>query len=265
MTSIFDPDKFLGGPGRRMRLREVRAFPKKPKYQELLDTMYAVIEAGEILPGQKFPPEAMWSDSINVSLGTVQKAMKHLDEAGMVVRKRAQGTFLSKDISPSSGVINYRFFDPETGDALPTQREILDVLKVDEPGPWDAHFEADDFLVKVTLRMRVQNDAPVFGQWIVQGRTAAELLTDPKALRSFDSLHDLIAQYSKRPSAHAEYRFNCVRLPEIACEGLSLSSGTPAVLWEFAEHGIDHRPATFGQIYLPEGHRPLVVQNIRVN
>ncbi len=265
MTKTPDHDEFLQAIQQRMRQRRLRPQPMQSKYIELLEAVIDVIEHGAILPGQKLPPEALWSNKLDVGLGTVQKALKYLSDTGIVQRKRAQGTFLSSEISPSSGVINYRFFDPKTGKDLNTDREILSIRRAGSDGSWREHFKDAETVMEVVLRMRVGQEPASFGRWFVVGNHLEDLLSRPKLIRSFESLHDLIAHYTKRPTAHVNYHFSCAQIPEEGCKAISIREGSLAVLWEFYEFGYDHRPTSFGQIYLPEGHRPLVVRDIKIN
>jgi len=99
---------------------------KLPKYLRLSNAILNLIEAGEMRPGDKLPPECTLAGALPASLGTVQKALGHLKTLGVVVRDHGRGTFVAGALHPESGesipaeeLLHFRFADDDR--ATPTQ------------------------------------------------------------------------------------------------------------------------------------------------
>ena len=73
--------------------------PKETKYQAVYDNIVAGVENGKWLPGDRLPTEAALSASAKVSLGTVQKALRLLEEEGVIVRRHGSGTYIKSAFS----------------------------------------------------------------------------------------------------------------------------------------------------------------------
>ncbi len=65
-----------------------------PKYQLLFDSLKGDILAGRYRPGQKLPSEASLVTRSHVSRITVTRALRELQNAGLVERVAGSGTYV---------------------------------------------------------------------------------------------------------------------------------------------------------------------------
>jgi GntR family transcriptional regulator len=65
-----------------------------PLYEQVADYVAAQIESGELPPGQKFPDMRDLADDWGVAYQTVRRAMRELQERGLVTSRVGKGTFV---------------------------------------------------------------------------------------------------------------------------------------------------------------------------
>src|SRR5260370_16297689 len=82
-----------------------------PKYQQVLDTIKTDILSGRYQPGKKLPSEAALLKRFGTSRITVGRALRELQQAGLVQRRAGSGTFVASASSDDSGLL-FRFSFP---------------------------------------------------------------------------------------------------------------------------------------------------------
>jgi GntR family transcriptional regulator len=101
-----------------------------PKHIQLGNAIIELINAGALTPGDQ-PPEQLLSQSLGMSLGTVQKTLNRLAIEGWVVREHGRGTFVtdpnraSQDVSFYRYLDHFRFVDPKDGQPLPVHSTLV--------------------------------------------------------------------------------------------------------------------------------------------
>ena len=115
-----------------------------PKYVQAAEMLIREIAAGRLADGDRLPPEREMAAQMNLSVGTLRKALADLQVKGLLERVQGSGNYV-KYSSEVSGV--YRFFrlESERGGGLPTA-EILSIARLPKPvgaphfgGSRDAH------------------------------------------------------------------------------------------------------------------------------
>ena len=89
---------------------------RAPRYRQIIDALVRAIEEGALSSGERLPPETMMADLFSVSVGTIQKALAHLAQVGLVQRTRRRGTFVAG--RRAEDVFVFRFRDPRSGEIL---------------------------------------------------------------------------------------------------------------------------------------------------
>ena len=80
-----------------MSLKEQDTSDFKPLYQKIEQALTNKIIAGKWKPGEMLPSEFQLADLLNVSQGTVRKALNALAENNIVFRRQGVGTFVSEN------------------------------------------------------------------------------------------------------------------------------------------------------------------------
>ncbi len=65
-----------------------------PIYQQLVDTIRAGVQRGELQPKEKLPTVQQLADMLGVARGTIKRAYDELDRLGLVEKQQGSGTFI---------------------------------------------------------------------------------------------------------------------------------------------------------------------------
>ena len=95
-----------------------------PKYAELREIMRAAISHGFWKQGEQILPELEIARVTPYSLGTVQKALKGLEEEGVLQRRQGHGTFVTNKRARMVDPWHLRFCSPE-GTNLPVYPRVV--------------------------------------------------------------------------------------------------------------------------------------------
>src|SRR5258708_8552148 len=86
-----------------------------PKYQQILENIKNDILSGRYQPGQKLPSEAALLKRFGASRITVGRALRELQQAGLVPRRKGSGTYVG-NASPGDGTLLFGLLIPNLGE-----------------------------------------------------------------------------------------------------------------------------------------------------
>ena len=86
-----------------------------PKYQQILENIKNDILSGRYQPGQKLPSEAALLKRFGASRITVRRALRELQQAGLVQRRKGSGTYVG-NASPDDGSLLFGLLMPNLGE-----------------------------------------------------------------------------------------------------------------------------------------------------
>jgi DNA-binding LacI/PurR family transcriptional regulator len=89
---------------------------KKPKYQQLLENLSQAIRRGDYRPGSKLPSEAVLVKQFNTSRITVGRALRELQQAGLVERFAGSGTYVRKRDGKEPQPLLFGLLIPDLGE-----------------------------------------------------------------------------------------------------------------------------------------------------
>jgi len=98
-----------------------------PYYHQIKEALKALIIGGELKPGDMLPSEFSLSEQLGISRLVVHRAYRELVTEGLLIRKRAKGTFVAPPIKRSYMVTGPLFSMTEnlSADALEPSNKIL--------------------------------------------------------------------------------------------------------------------------------------------
>jgi GntR family transcriptional regulator len=74
--------------------------PLRLIYVQVAEHLAARIEAGELRPGQRLPPEREMADEYGVAYNTMRKSIEILRDRGLIVTMHGRGTFVNDPAQP---------------------------------------------------------------------------------------------------------------------------------------------------------------------
>lgn len=248
-----------------------------PKYRRVVSAFESAIRQGDFRPGDRVPNETELSARLPLSLGTLQKAMRTLTNAGLLVRNRRTGTFIADRMSQVDEVYVYRFRDPATGALLMPSTRVLGVTLDETPGPWADALGADalgaDALgadasgaggcVRVDRLVWVERDPPAFNALYLSRDHGAHMLDMPVDALHGSSCHRVMAETFDLPTLRMDHGISCRRLSDRACDYLRVPRGEVGLVWDVRDYSIDDVPVLFQRFEMLQDHRPMELIEIR--
>jgi GntR family transcriptional regulator, arabinose operon transcriptional repressor len=93
-----------------------RDYPGKPLYQTIVERLSREITTGRYQPGHKFPSEAALVKQFNVSRITVTRAVRELQQRGLVDRVAGSGTYVRDPLRRPRANLLFGLIIPNLGD-----------------------------------------------------------------------------------------------------------------------------------------------------
>lgn len=227
-----------------------------PKWRQLSDALCEAIAVGRFKPGDRLPTETALAPALDLSVGTVRKALDAVTAAGLIVRHRKTGSFVTDRSAKASEVFVYRFTDPKTGAiALPFVRTLA--VEMDQSdGPW-AHFLGSAGLVRVDRLVWFEDEPPALSAVYFRPVHGKALLGQPVSEVGHTSMHRMLIERFGLPTLRMAHTVACAPLPDFACHQLSLAARTIGTLWDIRDYTLADQPLVYQRYHLPPGHRPI--------
>lgn len=206
--------------------------PALPLYRQLAETLRLHMESGKISANEPMPAERELALTYQVSRDTVRKAIRLLEEQGMLYSDHGRGTFAA----PQAVRQMSRFLDSFTEDTLkrggvPGQTILsMETVAANMAIASLLHMEPDEPLLRLR-RVRLMDGKPVGLQesWL---RLPAGALLEQKELEQSGSLYRLlIDKFGIKPTESLESVGAVAALAEDA-QLLGVAAGTPLLLCE---------------------------------
>jgi len=105
-----------------------------PKYVQISEMLIRDIAAGRLVDGERLAPERDMAKSLDISVGTLRKALADLESKGALQRIHGSGNYIKAQAQVSS---IYSFFRVEliAGGGLPTAK-VLSIGTAEKPKDW---------------------------------------------------------------------------------------------------------------------------------
>lgn len=129
--------------------------PRETKRTALRLALMSAIREEIVKPGESLPPESYLARALSLSTGTVQSALGQLQDLGLIVRRRGDGTHVADNEPLSPSIWHFRFRVAATNRPLRLTKVKVEVLRANEHGPWSDHLGPGPYTI---IRRRLTGD-----------------------------------------------------------------------------------------------------------
>ena len=231
-----------------------------PKYLRLSEGIANAIDSGELQTGDQLPGESELASQLPASLGTIQKALGHLAERGVVVRRHGAGTFVAPPPNQLPDLWHFRFLDDDGVSLLPVFTRVTHVGHVEIGGAWT------DFLGGAAHHLRIDREIDVNHEFTVAsriflpgGKFDALSKVKPHNLDNVNIRAVLRERYDA-PTLRVIEQVGAEIIPDDVCRILKLASGTLGLVVHILGFGARDEPLSYQMIYSPPNTRRLEIR-----
>lgn len=239
-----------------------REVPGVTKYAQLRETLTAAIRGGHWMPGSQLPPERELARMTRFSLGTVQRALRELSDAGLLVRSQGSGTYVAEGLGAIDEPLHLRFLGREGEPTfLPLFPKVLSRKRIEERGPWSEWLrQTGPDIVRVSRRISVNGEFSLFNRFYFNAETFPKIASAPLSTLDGANLKQMLGSQLSMPVTDVRQRISFVKFPEEAATAAGVKAGTRGMLLESAAMAGRH-PLYFLESFIPPNERRLDVSS----
>ncbi len=156
-------------------MKENLAAGKRTKRTAARLAIMNAIDAGELSPGDTLPSEKRLTDLLGVSLGTTQAALRQLQQLGVIVRRRGDGSRVASTEPLSSSVWHFRFVSRREGTPLRISRMQIRLDLIEERGDWADYITGGDRFVRIRRRDVMSDETPAGAEMFIDANSVPGL------------------------------------------------------------------------------------------
>jgi GntR family transcriptional regulator len=138
-----------------------------PKHARLSDCLRQAIADGLLKPGDKLPTEIELVAMTPFSLGTIQRAVRSLVEAGLVQRKPKLGTFVTQSRRRIDEPWHFRFLEQGGTSLLPVYPVAIARRRMRQRGPWSARITGR--VIRIDRLVNINDEFYAFSRFFFNG------------------------------------------------------------------------------------------------
>ena len=173
-----DPQQAAVADALAAAMKEASLNPGRTKRSAARLAIAAAIRKGVLKPGDYLPPEVWLTEILGVSLGTVQAALRQLQQMGAIVRRRGDGTRVASAEPLGRDIWHFRFVDKQSGHPVRISKERLWIDRVSDTGEWTEFLGGAPDYVRIRRQVTLQDGT----------RVGAEMFLSAKAVPGLDAV-----------------------------------------------------------------------------
>lgn len=189
-----------------------------PRFVQISEFLIREIASGRLLDGQRLAPEREMAKGLGVSVGTLRKSLKELEQKGLLERIQGSGNYVRHNSDAESLYAMFRL-ELLSGGGLP-RANALDIREMTKP------LDLPEFGTAANAtrirRLRYLNDTIIAVEEIWLDRDAGSI--DPKLLS--DSLYRYYRQHLNLWISRAEDHVGIGKVPDWSAPDFTLAPGT---------------------------------------
>ncbi len=213
-----------------------------PLYQQIVGLLVARISSGEWLPGEIIPSEINLAKELDVSQGTVRKAITELVENNVLTRKQGRGTFVSNH-NIDRALFHFFHITDNNGHKVLPDGEVISCRhkKALKSEARKLQLEPDTEIIKIE-RIRKIASKPTIAETIVLPASRFKGLGKGKSCELPNTLYEMYEKQFGITIHRAEEQLRAVKASQHDASTLGLEVGTPLLSIERIATTLDNIP-----------------------
>lgn len=210
----------------------------------------ASVQAGELSPGDVLPSEKILPGIMGVSLGTVQAALRQLQEVGLVVRRRGDGSRIACGEPLTRSIWHFRFADKSDGTPLRIIEEDVWIDTVTQTGDWSLFIGDCTSYLRIRRKLIMQNGTRAGAEMFFKTEAAPGLENiDPNEL-GMTSIRPYLEEKFGIATAGATHFVRTVSIDAETARIFGLKPHENVFEIHAKAYSHDHTPVYFQRIYV---------------
>ena len=221
------------------------------------------IHGGHWVAGDRLPTETELAATTTFSMGTVQRALRDLTEAGVIRRQQGSGSYVASAPSRIDDVAHCRFIDPERRTLLPVFSRVLGRKPAPRRGPWREHFHESAELIRLDRVLNVNDEFDVYSRFVFDGGRFKGLATRPINELAGTNFRLLLGQEAQVPSGALSQTIRLLPAPAEIARHMGVADGSWVAQTDIVRHIAGGDEALYyQQMFMPPTSRELVVRDV---
>ncbi len=218
------------------------------KYDAIAVELEQKIKSGTLRASERLPSQSDLASEYGVSVGTVQKSLRILENNGLIMSIHGSGTYVTTGSPESEEVVNFRFVDGNER-VLPVFLKVEEVNVIDSDGPWRSHL-GDGEIIEIRRIANIDLQFSAINTIYLARRDFDLLLSLPLYRLDGHELTMLIDRQNME-SDHFVYKLKGTELSERSCTINHLEPRTRGLFWEIFGFTSLNQPNWYQRIELP--------------
>lgn len=235
----------------RRELARAAAVPGASKVQTLKNALFDLIERGFWRPGDKLPGEKELSIVLALSLGTVQSAIRPLQAAGLLERRRGAGTFVADARELGSTIWHFRFRSADGKGLLPWTSTVSAVEETAEQGAWAAFMGHAASYIRIRRLIHVDGKFDLYSEVYLDGVRFRPLLEVPLEALSGKNLRVFLHERYNAPTLRAIHRLTATEIPRDIARAIGVTPGSRGLDMKALSYSFRDAPMSWQRIVIP--------------
>ncbi len=233
------------------------------KHTLLRLTILSSIHAGNWIAGDRLPTETELADATGLSMGTVQRALRDLTEAGVVRRQQGSGSFVANAPHRIDDVAHCCFLDDDGRTLLPVFSEVVERKVPRRKGSWSQHFSARARIIQLNRVLTVNDELEVFNRFYFDGDRFTGLASRSAAELGGTNFKTLLALEAQVPPGGVSQTMTLISAPRDIAQHIGVPAGSLVAQMDIVRHiAASNEALYYQQMFIPPTIRRFVTQEV---
>jgi len=213
-----------------------------PLYLQIIELLIAKISKGEWMPGDLIPSEINLAKDLNVSQGTVRKAITELVEDNVLTRKQGLGTFVSNH-DTQRALFHFFHITDDNGHKVLPDSQVLNcrTKKASKSEAAKLHLQPGDEVIKIERVRKIASNPTIVESVILPAKPFSELASKD-GCKLPNLLYELYEKQFGITIHSAREQLRAVKASKHDASILNLEVGTPLLVIERIALTLDKSP-----------------------